>query len=77
MPAAYAYLAVHRRQLADYAAMAVIWGLSFVLVLQVVGAFGWVGAVTFRALIASAILLPARRAATRRGCASGPPCRSW
>ena len=48
---------MHRRQLIDYAALAVIWGLSFVLVLRVVQAFGWVGAVTFRALIACAILL--------------------
>ena len=47
---------MHRRQLLDYGGMAVIWGLSFVLVLHVVGAFGWVGGVTFRALIAAAIL---------------------
>ncbi len=45
--------------------MAVIWGLSFVLVLHVVGVFGWVGAVTFRALIAAAILYLLARA-TRR-----------
>lgn len=57
---------MHRRQLADYAAMAVIWGLSFVLVLRVVEAFGWVGAVTFRALIASALLLLVARLTRRR-----------
>jgi len=45
--------------------MAVIWGLSFVLILRVVGAFGWVGAVTFRALAAAAILYLLARA-TRR-----------
>jgi len=56
---------VHRRQLLDYGGMAVIWGLSFVLVLHVVGAFGWVGGVTFRALIAAAILYLLARA-TRR-----------
>ncbi len=48
---------MHRRQLVDYIAMALIWGVSFVLVLRVVAAFGWIGAVTFRAFIASAILL--------------------
>jgi len=34
----------------------VIWGLSFLLILKVVHAFGWAGGVAFRALIASAIL---------------------
>jgi len=48
---------VHRRQVIDYLALALIWGLSFVLVLRVVEAFGWIGAVTFRALIASAALI--------------------
>ena len=56
---------MHRRQLLDYGAMAVIWGLSFVLVLRVVEAFGWVGGVSFRALIAAAILYVLARA-TRR-----------
>ena len=48
---------MHRRQIIDYLVMAVIWGLSFVLVLKVVHAFGWVGAVTFRALVASGVLV--------------------
>ena len=61
---------VHRRQLIDYLALALIWGVSFVLVLQVVQAFGLVGAVTFRALVASAILL-VLAAATRRPLAFG------
>jgi drug/metabolite transporter (DMT)-like permease len=56
---------VHRRQLAAYIALALIWGFSFVLVLKVVEAFGWVGAVTFRALTAAAVLT-AIAAATRR-----------
>lgn len=47
---------MHRRQVVDYVAMALIWGFSFILVLKVVEAFGWVGAVTFRALTASAVL---------------------
>ena len=62
---------MHRRQLVDYVAMALIWGVSFVLVLRAVQAFGWVGAVTFRALIASAILLGVA-AVTRRRLAFGP-----
>ena len=40
----------------DYVAMAVIWGLSFLLLLKVVQAFGWAGAVAFRCFIATAIL---------------------
>lgn len=48
---------MHRRQVLDYLSMAVIWGVSFILILKVSIAFGWVGAVTFRALIASAVLL--------------------
>src|SRR5688572_4947614 len=45
------------RQVVDYVGLAVIWGLSFLLVLKVVHAFGWVGAVTLRALVACAILV--------------------
>jgi drug/metabolite transporter (DMT)-like permease len=56
---------VHRRQLLDYSALAVIWGLSFLLVLRVVAAFGWAGAAAFRALIAALILWLLARA-TRR-----------
>lgn len=54
------------RQLLDYVTMAVIWGFSFLLVLRVVEAFGWVAAVSLRALIASAILLVAALATGRR-----------
>jgi drug/metabolite transporter (DMT)-like permease len=64
---------VHRRQLLDYASLALIWGLSFVLVLKVVEAFGWIGAVTFRALVAGAILVVVA-AATRRHLSFG---RAW
>jgi drug/metabolite transporter (DMT)-like permease len=64
---------MHRRQVVDYVAMALIWGVSFVLVLRVVGAFGWVGAVSLRALAAAGILLVAA-AATRRRLDFG---RSW
>ena len=57
---------MHRRQLIDYVALALIWGVSFLLVLKVVQAFGWIGAVTFRALTASAILFVIARATRRR-----------
>ena len=57
---------VGRRQVLDYVAMALIWGSSFILVLRVVEAFGWVGAVTFRALAASAILVVVAAAMRRR-----------
>lgn len=56
---------MQRRDLADYAILSVVWGVSFVVLLRVVQAFGWVGAVTFRALIAGAVLV-ALAAATRR-----------
>lgn len=61
---------MHRRQIFDYVALAFIWGLSFLLVLRVVEAFGWVGAVTFRALIACAMLV-VLAALTRRRLAFG------
>jgi drug/metabolite transporter (DMT)-like permease len=48
---------MHGRQLVDYVAIALMWGVSFILLLNVVRAFGLAGAVTFRALTASAILL--------------------
>ncbi len=57
---------VHRRQVIAYLALAVIWGCSFVLVLRVVHAFGWVGAVAFRALVASAVLTAIALATRRR-----------
>jgi drug/metabolite transporter (DMT)-like permease len=57
---------VGRRQLLAYVVLTLIWGVSFVLVLRVVDAFGWVGAVSFRALTASAILLAMARATRRR-----------
>jgi drug/metabolite transporter (DMT)-like permease len=45
------------RDLASYLFLAVTWGSSFVIVLHVVRAFGWVGAVTFRALVAGITLV--------------------
>jgi drug/metabolite transporter (DMT)-like permease len=57
---------VHRRQLADYSLLAVVWGCSFLILVQAVEAFGWVGAVTFRALIAAALLWGIARLSGRR-----------
>jgi drug/metabolite transporter (DMT)-like permease len=57
---------VRPRQVLDYAVLALVWGLSFVLVLQVVKAFGWAGAVAFRALVASAILAALATGTRRR-----------
>ncbi len=36
---------MQRRDLVDYATLSVVWGVSFVVLLRVVQAFGWVGAV--------------------------------
>jgi drug/metabolite transporter (DMT)-like permease len=57
---------VTRTQLAIYASLAAIWGTSFILLLQVVGAFGWAGAVAFRSLLVAAIVAAAALL-TRRG----------
>lgn len=39
-----------------YIALAILWGLSFIVVLRVVSAFGWVAAVTLRAFVAAGTL---------------------
>lgn len=44
------------RDIAAYAFLAITWGLSFLVVLKVVHAFGWVGAVSLRSLIAGGTL---------------------
>lgn len=41
----------------DYILLALIWGLSFLLILRVTHAFGWIGAASFRALVAGGVLL--------------------
>ncbi|UHS63967.1 DMT family transporter [Agrobacterium vaccinii] len=53
-------------ELAAYLFLAVAWGLSFLLVLHAVAAFGWVGAVTLRCFIASFTLLIIARATGRK-----------
>ncbi len=44
------------RDVLDYLFLALTWGLSFLVVLKIVEAFGWVGAVSFRALVAGVTL---------------------
>lgn len=52
-------------QLAIYLFLAVTWGFSFMILLHVVQAFGWAGAVTFRSVLAGLLLLAAARATGR------------
>ncbi|MFN3362949.1 MAG: EamA/RhaT family transporter, partial [Allorhizobium sp.] len=54
------------RDFAAYAYLSLAWGLSFLLLLHVVDAFGWIGAVTFRCFIAGALLYVIARAMRRR-----------
>ena len=54
------------RDFAAYAYLSLAWGLSFLLLLHVVDAFGWIGAVTFRCFIAGALLYAIARMMRRR-----------
>ena len=54
------------RQFAIYLFLAVTWGCSFVILLHVVAAFGWAGAVTLRSIIAGLLLLAAARITKRQ-----------
>jgi drug/metabolite transporter (DMT)-like permease len=54
------------RDVAAYVFLAVVWGFSFLLLLKVVAAFGWVGAVAFRGLIAGSTLFALAAIARRR-----------
>lgn len=54
------------RDLLVYIFLSVAWGLSFLLLLHVIAAFGWVGSVTFRCLLAGVILLVLARVTGRR-----------
>lgn len=47
---------MQQRDIATYMFLAIAWGLSFLVILKVVHAFGWVGAVSLRALIAGSTL---------------------
>ena len=54
------------RDLIAYIFLALAWGLSFLVLLKVVEAFGWAGAVSFRAFVAGATLLLAALVMRRR-----------
>lgn len=54
------------KDFAAYAYLSLAWGLSFLLLLHVVDAFGWIGAVTFRCFIAGALLYAIARFTGRR-----------
>lgn len=54
------------RDLAAYLFLAIGWGLSFLVLLKAIAGFGWVGAVSFRALIASFTLFAVARLSGRR-----------
>jgi drug/metabolite transporter (DMT)-like permease len=43
---------MRRSDFASYVFLALAWGLSFLVLLKVVHAFGWIGAVTLRSLVA-------------------------
>lgn len=48
---------MRRSDLAYYVFLALAWGLSFLVLLKVVDAFGWIGAVTLRSLVAGMTLV--------------------
>lgn len=54
------------RDVVVYVFLAIVWGLSFLVLMKAVEAFGWIGAVTLRALLASATLLGVARLIGRR-----------
>jgi drug/metabolite transporter (DMT)-like permease len=54
------------RDIASYIFLAITWGLSFLVLLKVVHAFGWIGAVTLRSLIAGITLLLLATATRRK-----------
>ncbi|ATN33753.1 EamA family transporter [Rhizobium sp. ACO-34A] len=54
------------RDIAAYSFLALAWGASFLLLLKVVHAFGWIGAVTFRCFLAGLILLAAAKLTRRK-----------
>lgn len=60
------------RDLAAYIALAVIWGLSFLVLVKVVDAFGWAGAVALRCFVAAGALYGAARLSRRRLAFSAP-----
>ncbi len=54
------------RDVGVYIFLAIAWGFSFLLLVKAIHAFGWVGAVCFRGLIAAITLLAFSRLMTRK-----------
>ncbi|AVH43558.1 DMT family transporter [Agrobacterium tumefaciens] len=54
------------RDFAAYVFLALAWGMSFLLLLHVVEAFGWIGAVTLRSLVTAVTLFLIAIAARRK-----------
>ncbi len=54
------------RDIADYIFLAVTWGFSFLVLLKAVVAFGWIGVVAFRCLIAGGTLWLAAKLLRRK-----------
>lgn len=54
------------RDLVIYLFLAIVWGFSFLAVMKASAAFGWVGAVFFRAIVAAATLAMLALATRRR-----------
>ncbi|WP_428029241.1 DMT family transporter [Ancylobacter sp.] len=54
------------RDIASYVFLALVWGMSFVVMDNNIRAFGWAGAVAFRSFIAAGTLLLVARAIGRR-----------
>jgi drug/metabolite transporter (DMT)-like permease len=59
-------LTLKPRDLAAYITLALVWGLSFMIVVKVVAAFGWAGAVSSRSIAAAGALYAIARAMGRR-----------
>jgi drug/metabolite transporter (DMT)-like permease len=57
---------VKSRDVIAYVLLSLIWGFSFLALLKAVQAFGWIGAVTLRALMAGTILLVVGAVTRRR-----------
>lgn len=55
-----------QRHLVTYAVLALVWGLSFMVLVHVVKAFGWAGTVSFRALTAGGALWIVAQVARRK-----------
>lgn len=53
-------------ELLAYLFLALTWGFSFLVMLKVIHAFGWIGAVSIRALLASGVLYAVALATRRR-----------